>query len=95
MRLINQLNVAQRAVIVVAIGVALATFGHYLISLGNRRLGWYAYAPLTANVGPRGTGLPGWVRQIIWLALTAVWAVASIIALRPAHSAPAEPDAGR
>ncbi len=83
MRLIEGLNTAQRVVIVVAIGIALAAVGLYLTRLGSPRFGWYAYAPLAPGVGPPGTGLPAWLRLIIWLGLTGIWAVASVVLLRP------------
>jgi hypothetical protein len=83
-RLIDGLNTAQRIVIVVAVGIALAVVGVYLVSLGRPRYGWYGYAPLAPGVGPPGMGLAGWLRLIIWLGLTGIWALASIIVLRPA-----------
>jgi len=55
-RSIDGLNTAQRVVIVVAIGIALAASGLYLASLGSPRFGWYAYSPLASGVGPPGTG---------------------------------------
>ena len=91
MRLIDGLNTAQRIVIVVAIGVALAASGLYLTSLGSPRFGWYAYLPLASGVGPPETGLPGWLRLIIWLGLTGIWAMSSVIVLRPPRRGPAGP----
>lgn len=91
MRLIDGLNTAQRVVIVVAIGFALAAVGIFVASLGSPRFGWYAYAPLTSGIGPPGTGLPGWLRLIIWLVLTGIWASASVIVLRPPRRPPAGP----
>ena len=83
MRLVDKLNTAQRVVIVIAIGIGLAAIGLYLVSLGGEaRFGWYAYAPLTNEIGPPGMGLPGWLRLIIWLGLTGIWASASVIVLR-------------
>jgi heme/copper-type cytochrome/quinol oxidase subunit 1 len=85
MRLIDRLSSPQRVVAVVALGLALAVAGSYLVSLGGGpRSGWYAYAPLASSLDAPGTGLPGWLRLIIWLALIAVWALASIRVLRPA-----------
>lgn len=89
-RLIDRLNMAQRAVIVVAIGIALAVFGRYLVSLGGRpRMGRVFYG-FTNRSGLPGTGLAGWVHLIIWLGLTVLWALASVIVLRPPRG-PAEP----
>jgi hypothetical protein len=42
--------------------------------------------PLTGQAfQPPGTGEPGWLRLIIWLAAVVLWAVASIRVLRPAR----------
>ena len=84
MRLIDELSKAQRVVVVVALGLALGVIGSYLVSLGSGiRSGWYAYSPLTATLRAPGTGLPAWLRVIIWLVLIGVWALASIRVLRP------------
>ena len=83
MRLIDGLNKAQRVVVVVATGIVLMAFGLYLTSLGSPRLGWYIYPALGTGVGRPGTGLPAWLRLIIWLGLTGIWAAASAVVLRP------------
>ena len=85
------LNTAQRVVIVVAIGIGLAAIGLYLTRLGSPRFGWYAYPALAPGVGPPGTGLPAWLRLIICLGLTGIWASASIIVLRPPQRESAGP----
>jgi hypothetical protein len=90
-RLIDGLNTAQRIVIVVAIGIALAAVGLYLTRLGSPRLGWHAYPALTRGAWRPGTGLPAWLRLIIWLGLTGIWASASVIVLRPPHREPGRP----
>jgi hypothetical protein len=97
-RLTDRLNTAQRVVIVVAIGIALVVVGRYLVSLGSGfHFGWYSYRALQARLGPPGTGLPRWLRLIIWLGLTGIWALASVIVLRPprepatSHSLPPRP----
>jgi heme/copper-type cytochrome/quinol oxidase subunit 1 len=88
MRLIDGLAKAQRVVVVVALGLALVVTGTYLVGLGSGiRTGWYAYAPLTAALQAPGTGLAAWLRLIIWLVLIGLWALASIMVLRP----PADP----
>jgi hypothetical protein len=92
-RLIDRLNTAQRIVIVVAIGIALAAVGFYLTRLGSPRFGWHAYAPLTRGAWRPRTGLPPWLRLIIWLGLTGIWASASVTLLRPAHREPGMPPA--
>ncbi len=93
MRLTDRLSLAQRIVAVVAFGLACLAVGLYIARLdtGSAVFGWYAYAPLrTANYPLGGqTGLAGWVRLIIWLALIAVWALVSILVLRPARRRPA------
>lgn len=84
MRLIDGLSKAQRVVVVVALGLGLAVVGTYLVSLGSGvRSGWYAYSPLTATLQAPGTGLPAWLRLIVWLALIGLWALASLRVLRP------------
>jgi hypothetical protein len=85
MHLIDGLSKAQRVVVVVALGVALAAVGSYLVSLKDGVVsGWTSYSPLTARLWPPSTGLHGWVRLIIWLALIGLWALASVRVLRPA-----------
>jgi len=77
----DRLSMAQRVVVVVALGLALGIVASYLTSL--RRTGWYAYAPLSGQVfQPQGTGEPGWLRLIIWLAATSLWALTSVRMLR-------------
>jgi len=78
---LRRLGRAERIVLVVALGVALEAFGSFLGSVGSAA-GWVAYAPLSQAtlIGPGG--LHPWVRLFIWLILTTVWAVASIVILR-------------
>lgn len=80
MRRIDMLSKAQRTVVVIALGVALWFVGSYLVRLGSIA-GWYAYSPITGS--PYGRGLHDWLRLIIWLVLTGVWALASVRVLRP------------
>jgi hypothetical protein len=84
-RLTDRLSQPQRMVVVVALGAACAAAGAYLVNLGGNTatFGWYAYAPLTQAAALPHTGLPGWARLIVWLALTGLWALASIWVLRP------------
>jgi heme/copper-type cytochrome/quinol oxidase subunit 1 len=79
MRWIDRLNMAQRVVVVVTLGLTLGTVANYLTGLGvpGVRTGWYAYAPLTNQVSP-GTGEPGWLRLVIWLAAISLWALTSL-----------------
>ena len=79
---IDRLGTAQRVVVVVALGLALGILASYLTSLGTRT-GWYAYAPLSAQVfQPLGAGEPGWLRVIIWLAAISLWTLTSLRVLR-------------
>lgn len=82
--MIEGLSKSQRVVVVVALGLALGALGSYLVSLGGgSRFGWYAYSPLTSGFVAPGTGLPGWLRLIIWLAVIGLWALACLRVLRP------------
>src|SRR5580693_5765436 len=85
MRWIDRLGTAQRVIGVIALGLELGILASYLTSLG-RFSGWFAYVPLTGQAfQPPGTGEPGWLRLIIWLAAVVLWALASIRVLRPAR----------
>ena len=89
MRLTDRLSQPQKIVIVIALGTALGAAGIYLTSPGNTTgFGWYAYAPPFQPAYPPRTGLAGWLRLIIWLALIGLWALVSIRVLR---SSPEEP----
>jgi hypothetical protein len=90
-RPIDGLNKSQRIVIVVAIGIAFGALGLYLTRLGSPRIGWYAYPALAPGVGPPSMGLPAWLRLIIWLGLTGIWALASVIMLRPPSASQPQP----
>jgi heme/copper-type cytochrome/quinol oxidase subunit 1 len=85
MRVTDRLSLSQRIVVIIAWGLALGAAGIYLTSLGSASgFGWYAYAPLSQTASLPHTGLAGWLRLIIWLALIAVWALGSIRVLHPA-----------
>ncbi|MGD0881894.1 MAG: hypothetical protein ABSB09_10030 [Acidimicrobiales bacterium] len=79
---LRRLDVAQRAVVVIGMGIALYLFGQWLIgfweggSAGS--FGWVAYAPLSGATNPPVILLHPWVRLLIWLALTTVWVLASV-----------------
>jgi len=90
MRLTDRLSQPQKIVVVIALGMAFGVAGIYLTNRGNTAgFGWYGYAPFSeAAFAPR-TGLPGWQRLIIWVALISLWALASVRVLRPS---PGEPD---
>jgi len=85
-----RLSMAQRIVIVVALGLGLAVLGVFLTRLGRPLSGWYGYAPLTPRLLLVRQGIPGWGRLLIWLALIGLWALASVFVLRPARDG-AEP----
>ena len=78
MHLTDRLNMAQRIVIVLATAMALAAIGIYLANRGSTRDGHYMSALPSPGAGP-----PGWLRLIIWLVLIGIWAVASVVVLRP------------
>ena len=89
MRLIDRLGLAQKIVLVVALGLAFGVLGNYLGSLGNAASsGWYAYAPLAQSLPALHTGLAPWLRLLIWLALIGLWTVASVQVLRTPGSGP-------
>ena len=89
MRLTDRLSQPQRIVVVIALGMACVAAGIYLVNLGNAASGgWYAYAPLSQAVYPPHTGLAGWLRLIIWLALACLWVLVSIRVLRPSPEVP-------
>lgn len=81
MRRIDELSKAQRVVVVIGLGLALGALGSYLVSLGSSGF-VFTPVPISELSGP-GIGLHPWLRLIIWLVLIAVWALASVRALRP------------
>ena len=91
MHLTDRLSQPQKVVIVIALGMALTAAGAYVAGLGNAAAGgWYAYAPIgqgpflgAGAVFSSHTGLRGWQRLLIWLALISLWALASARVLRP------------
>jgi heme/copper-type cytochrome/quinol oxidase subunit 1 len=79
MRWIDRLNMAQRVVLVITLGLALGIVASYLTGLGvSVSTGWYAYAPLSGQLQAPGIGEPGWLRLIIWLAAISLWALTSL-----------------
>jgi len=81
MRWIEKLGRQQRVVLVVALGVAFLAVGRYLVSLGQPK-GWTGYAPLSTP----HLGQPEWLRLVVWLGLSCLWAVLSILLLRPSKT---------
>jgi hypothetical protein len=85
----KSLNMAQRIIVVVAFGMAFGVAGSYLVNLGSPAVNLVSPANLgspafSSDVVLRfpGTGLPAWLRVIIWLGLVAVWALISVGVLR-------------
>jgi heme/copper-type cytochrome/quinol oxidase subunit 1 len=72
----RRLNSAQRVICVIGVGVGLFLVGSWVTSLGqNANFGWVAYAPLSnSTLIPHPGGLHPWVRLVIWLVLTLLWA---------------------
>jgi hypothetical protein len=84
---IRGLNMAQPVVIVVALGVGLVLFGRWLVGYWQGdTFGWVAYAPLSGATNAPRALLHPWVRLVIWLALTAVWAAGSLAVLSTRHA---------
>ncbi len=79
---IDRLNLAQRVVVVVTVGLTLGAVANYLTGLGTGN-GWYAYSPLAGQVLPPSLGEPGWLRLVIWLAAIGLWALTSLRVLSP------------
>jgi hypothetical protein len=78
------LNLGQRIVLVVALGAALRTVGTFLV---NRPAvgGWSSYSPLS-DMPPYVSAGSGWdpvQAAILWIALIALWAAASVWLLGP------------
>ena len=79
----RQLNLAQRIILVIGLGIGLTAFGEWVTIQGSRLVafGWVGYAPLS-SAAPSPGGLNEWVRLLIWLGLTATWTATSIRILR-------------
>jgi hypothetical protein len=75
---VRDLNLGQRLVLVVALGVVLRLIGTYIVTKGNGPSdGWFGYAPGT-DVIFRDDRLGPGATVLVWVALTAVWATASL-----------------
>ena len=86
--MIRGLNRGQRVVLVVGLGVFLATVGRYVEAQSIPGGGWFGYAPETSIAFSPRSGLRPWVAAVLWTCLTAVWVAVSIWLLRN----PGEPD---
>jgi hypothetical protein len=74
-RLRERVNLSQKVVIAVALGVALAVIGHVIEWSGSAG-GWFGYAPNTDHVFTPRSGLLGrnpTLDALWWLAGVAVW----------------------
>lgn len=78
----RSLNRAQRIVLIIAWALVLDVVGTYIVTLGNLGTGWVAYAPLSGATSIPRLGLSPWLRLLVWLGLTAIWAVGSVWLLR-------------
>jgi hypothetical protein len=77
-KLLARLNMAQRVIIVIAFGVALALFGYWVALHDVYAFGWVSYSPMPTRVAkPRGLTFGEII--LVWLGLTIAWAVASTI----------------
>lgn len=77
-------GIAQRIILVIGLGLALAVLGRYLVSLGKTgNFGWFAYAPMNSTVSTPHPGERPWVRLVIWLGLILAWTGPSFFLLRP------------
>lgn len=84
MQRLRSLNLGQRIVLVVALAAALRTVGTFMV---NRRDGggWFSYAPLS-DVPIYPAADSGWhpvQAAVLWIALIALWAAASVWLLGP------------
>jgi hypothetical protein len=91
-KLLARLNMAQRVIIVIAFGVALALFGYWVALHDVYAFGWVSYTPMPTRIAkPRGLTFGEII--LVWLGLTIAWAVVSIIVLhrpKPGHTASLE-----
>jgi hypothetical protein len=86
MHLLRRLGLAQRIVIVVALGFALGAVGNFIVAgvEFGANFGWFGYAPLTNNsFVTLNSGIAPWQQLLIWLGLILGWAACSILILRP------------
>ena len=82
---LEELNRAQRVVLVVAIGAVLVVGVLALTAEWNRpRGGWFAYAPNTevAFAGDGSSSWPIWRDALTWVGAVVVWAGAALYVLR-------------
>jgi hypothetical protein len=84
----QRLNLGQRLVLVAALAASLFFFGSWVTSEGwDNNFGWTAFAPLSKGTFVPVAELHSWVRLVVWLLLTLVWTVASLVLLRSSAEA--------
>ena len=85
----TRLNLAQRIVLVIGWGLALAFFGRWVTTRGRHLASVLPVRVHSLLVG----GLHPWVRLVIWLALVVVWTAGAMWVLRDRkQSQPREAD---
>ena len=83
MHWIDRMNLGQRIIVIISLGMALAVGGSYIVN-GGGDSGWVGYAPLTTAISV--PGLSPALRLVVWLGLIAIWALASVVLLRSPRS---------
>ena len=86
---VSHLSLAQRIVIVIALGVTVAIVGTFVSGLGGSptQFGWFGYAPLTrATLSLDQPDLAPWEQLLVWIGLICLWAGSSLVLLRPTVS---------
>ena len=79
MRLINSLNLAQRVVLVVALGLGLHVIARWLVVDDRLAVGWFNYAPYQAPLVDSGRGrFSRELIAIVRLLFVAAWAAVSL-----------------
>ena len=82
---LSSLNLGQRIVLIVALGGVLRAVGVYILVRHVPAGGWFNYTPLTATGLGRGLYSP-LASMLVVVALTTVWAGASVWLLGSRHS---------
>ena len=90
MRLINSFNLAQRVVLVVALGLALHVIARWLLVDDRLAVGWFSYAPHQAPLVSSGRGrFSRELIAIVRLLFVAAWAAVSVWLLADRRRGPA------
>ena len=85
---LDEYNRAQRIVLVIALGLALAFIGFYIDGRNGsvRGGGWFGYAPETSVMFSQRQRFSPLLSTIVWLGLVGVWALASLRLLATRNS---------